>query len=76
MANILTTPALKITKTIANGGITINENIYQVYIDATDTQNVSGKYKHEIRMTNEDGKETVVAVGQVTIHSSLTYPTT
>jgi hypothetical protein len=76
MANILSTPVFKMTKTIASGGITIKDNVYQVFIDSEDTTNINGKYKHELRMTNADGKETVVAVGQAVIHASLTYPTT
>ena len=37
LANILATPQILITKTVVDGGIIIENNVYQVLVDAADT---------------------------------------
>ena len=65
-------PVIMITKRVSTGGILIEDNTYQVLLNDTDTDQLHGKYKHELRMTNAEGKETVVATGQLQIYKSFT----
>ena len=61
-----------ITKRASTGGILIEGNTYQVILNDVDTDNHHGKYRHELRMTNSEGLESVLAIGQLQIYNSLT----
>lgn len=62
-----------IEKTVDGGGITISSNVYQVHLDEGDTDQLSGKYRHELRMIDSAGQiETVLAIGQGQVYNSLT----
>lgn len=73
MVNMVKVPTTPVRKTTEDGGITHTGNIYHVFIDSDDTLTIlPGKYQHELRMTNSDGKESVVASGEVIIYPSYT----
>jgi len=74
MARIQDTDNILITKTTGASSITVggtDNNIYQVILDENDTDQLHGKYRHELRITTL-GSESVLAIGQVQIYHSLT----
>lgn len=71
LARISGEPNILVQKTIAGGGITINQNVFSVLLDDVDTDILNGKYRHELRM-QKDGAESVLAIGQVIVYPSLT----
>ncbi len=65
-------PIIVMTKRVSTGGILIQDNTYQVLLNDIDTDQLHGKYRHELKMTNSEGKDSVVAVGQLQIYKSFT----
>ena len=59
-----------IVKELASG-ITVATNVVTVTLTPTDTDQLSGKYRHELRMT-DDSLETVLVTGEVEVYKSLT----
>ena len=65
-------PVFVIVKRVSTGGILIEGNTYQVLLNDIDTDQLHGKYRHELKMTNSEDKDSVVAVGQLQIYKSFT----
>lgn len=59
-------------KTTTNGGIYIEDNKFNVVLNNSDTNLLQGEYNYELRMTDSENKQSVVAVGTVQIHKSIT----
>jgi len=52
-------------------GISVATNVITVALTFTDTDQLNGKYRHELRMV-KDGAESVLAIGQCQVYNSLT----
>ena len=61
-----------ITKTTENSGIEIHENRFRIILNHNDTILLEGKYNYELRMEDPNGKQSVVATGDVFVHKSIT----
>ena len=59
------------TSVVSANVITIKDNIITVPLIFVDTDQLSGKYRHELRMTI-DGGDSVLATGECQIYNSLT----
>ena len=64
-----------IAKSTAGGGITVTgatSGIFCVTISSSDTESINGRFYHEARFTDSDGKNEVVSTGILIINRSGT----
>lgn len=64
-----------ITKSLSTGGITVTgatSGIFCVTLSSSDTESINGRFYHEARITDIEGKNEVVATGILIINRSGT----
>lgn len=69
------TDSPEITKDTAGGGVDTSAGSaseFEIHLDPTDTQDISGQYYHEARIDDGAGTESVLFTGEVQIRPSAT----